>query len=144
MRIQSKAIRSAVRSVVGLALLGTLVVSGRGAAQTAPGRSMLVLNEVTVIDVEHGTLLPAQRDYYDVAGVLWKTETFEIETIDGVPTPIRIVMKDLQGKTSTEQRISNVSYDVNIPDALFDPMKLPIAADSPVWPSSGAQAAAGK
>jgi hypothetical protein len=94
--------------------------------------------------VDKGTLLPVQRDYYDVAGVLWKTETFEVTTIDGVPTPIRIVMKDLQGKTSTEQQISNVRYDVDIPDAIFDPMKLPVAANSSLWQPSGAQAAAGK
>lgn len=72
------------------------------------------------------------------------TETFEVTTIDGVPTPIRIVMKDLQAKTSTVQQIDNVKYDGEIPDALFDPMKLPAAADSPLWQPSGAQAAAGK
>ena len=83
-----------------------------------------------------GTLLPVQRDYYDVAGALWKTETFEVTTINGVPTPTRIVMKDLQGKTSTEQQITNVRYGVDIPDAIFDPMKLPAAAASSLWASS--------
>jgi hypothetical protein len=90
--------------------------------------------------VDKATLLPVQRDYYDPAGTLWKTETFEVETIDGAPTPIRIVMTDLQGKTSTEQRISNVSYDVNIPDELFDPVRLRVAADSPIWQTYSAQA----
>jgi Outer membrane lipoprotein-sorting protein len=81
-----------------------------------------------------------QRDYYDVAGNLWKTETFEEATIDGVPTPIRIQMKDLQGKSSTELHVTDVRYNVDVPDALFDPLKLSIAATSPVWQSSAAQA----
>ncbi|MGE0681023.1 MAG: outer membrane lipoprotein-sorting protein [Candidatus Binatia bacterium] len=91
--------------------------------------------------VSKDSMLPVERDYYDVAGTLWKTELFEEETIDGVPTTIRIQMKDLQGKSSTEIRVSNVTYDVEIPDALFDPMGLSGAANSPVWQSTNAQGA---
>jgi len=90
--------------------------------------------------VSQDSMLPVQRDYYDVAGNLWKTETFEEAVIDGVPTPIRIQMKDLQGKSSTEIRVSDVRYDVEVPDALFDPLALPMAAGSPVWQSSRTQA----
>jgi outer membrane lipoprotein-sorting protein len=110
--------------------------------ETVPKERAYYSRVVTWVD--KGTLLPVQRDYYDVAGALWKTETFEVTTIDGVPTPIRITMKDLQGKTSTEQQISNVAYDVNIPDETFDPMKLPVAANSPLWQPAGGQAAVGK
>ncbi len=94
--------------------------------------------------MDKATLLPVQRDYHDPAGTLWKTETFEITVIDGMPTPTRIEMKDLQAKTSSVQQIDNVSYTVDLPDALFDPMKLPIATDSPVWQSLAAKPAAGK
>jgi len=90
--------------------------------------------------VAQDSMLPVQRDYYDVAGNLWKTETFEEAVIDGVPTPIRIQMKVLQGKSSTEIRVSDVRYDVEVPDALFDPLALPMAAGSPVWQSSRTQA----
>jgi outer membrane lipoprotein-sorting protein len=71
-----------------------------------------------------------------VEGTLWKTELFEEETIDGVPTPMRMQMKDLQGKSSTELRVSDIRYDVEVPDALFDPVKLSTAVSSPVWQSS--------
>jgi hypothetical protein len=91
--------------------------------------------------VSKDSMLPLQRDYYDVAGTLWKTELFEEEKIDGVPTPIRIQMKDLQGKSSTEIRVSDVRYNVEVPDVLFDPMKLSTAASSPAWQRSRAQAA---
>jgi outer membrane lipoprotein-sorting protein len=110
--------------------------------ETVPKERAYYSRVVTWVD--KATLLPLQRDYYDPAGTRWKTETFEIDTIDGVPTPVRIVMKDLQGKTSTEQRISEVRYGVDIPDAIFDPMKLPVVANSPIWQSSAAQAAAGQ
>jgi hypothetical protein len=73
------------------------------------------------------------RDYYDVGGTLWKTELFEVSTIDGVPTPIRIQMQDLLGKSTTEFEISAVRYGIELPDALFDPQKLAVATNSPVW-----------
>lgn len=90
--------------------------------------------------VSKDSMLPVQRDYYDVAGTLWKIELFEEEKIDGVPTPIRIQMNDLQGKSNTEIRVSDVRYNVEVPDILFDPVKLPMAASSPVWQSSNSQA----
>ena len=88
-----------------------------------------------IIWVSEDSMLPVERDYYDVDGNLWKTELFEEETIDSVPTPIHIQMKDLQDKSTTEIRVSDVVYDVTVPDALFDPMQLPVAASSPVWQS---------
>jgi hypothetical protein len=42
--------------------------------------------------VSKDSLPPVQRDYYDVGGALLKTEFFEEEVIDGMPTPIRIQM----------------------------------------------------
>jgi uncharacterized protein len=83
--------------------------------------------------VSKDSLLPVQREYYDATGTLWKTETFEEATIDGVPTPILIQMKDLQGKSTTGLRVSEVRYNVAVPDALFDPATLPTAASSPAW-----------
>ncbi len=50
-------------------------------------------------------------------------------------------MKDLQGKSTTELRVSEVRYNVAVPDALFDPATLPTAASSPAWQNSSAQAA---
>jgi outer membrane lipoprotein-sorting protein len=91
--------------------------------------------------VDKDSMLPLQRDYYDSGGHLWKTELFTIETIDGTPTPIRIQMTDLEGKSSTTLQISAVRYDTTIPDDVFDPLKLPGLATSPVWQATGAQAA---
>jgi len=68
------------------------------------------------------SMLPLQRDFYNRAGELWKSEFFEqVTVIDGVPTPLRIRMQDVQLGTSTELRLSEVRTDVDIPDEFFDP-----------------------
>lgn len=91
------------------------------------------------------SLLPQQRDYYDVAGTLWKTELFEqVAVIDGIPTPLRIRMQDVQQKTSTELNVSEVRYNVDIPDALFDPEGLPQVAAHPLWQAYHSQVAMGQ
>ncbi|MGE0824638.1 MAG: outer membrane lipoprotein-sorting protein [Candidatus Binatia bacterium] len=78
--------------------------------------------------------LPLERDYYDPAGMLWKRELFEeVTVIDGVPTPLRIKMEDLESKSSTELNVSEVRYDQDIPDTLFEPERLPQSASHSLW-----------
>ncbi len=78
--------------------------------------------------------LPVQRDYYDAAGALWKTVTFDsITNIDGTPTVLHVLMKDVQAQTSTDLTVSEVRYDVEIPDSVFDPRNLGQLADHPLW-----------
>ncbi|HJY84246.1 MAG TPA: outer membrane lipoprotein-sorting protein [Candidatus Binatia bacterium] len=81
------------------------------------------------------SMLPLQRDYYDGAGELWKTEIFEqVSVIDGVPTPLRIRMNDVQEHSGTELNVSEVRYGVDIPpDAVFDPKRLPQVATHSLW-----------
>lgn len=80
------------------------------------------------------SLLPLQRDYYDRAGQLWKTELFEqVTVINGIPTPLRIRMLDVQQDSSTELQMSEVRYDVELPDELFDPKRLPDVMTLPLW-----------
>ncbi len=81
-----------------------------------------------------GNKMPLQRDYYDPAGALWKTERFDtITDIDGVPTVLHAVMKDVQSGTSTDLAISEVRYDVDVLDSVLDPQQLSKLADSPIW-----------
>jgi outer membrane lipoprotein-sorting protein len=72
------------------------------------------------------TMLPVQRDYYDLAGKLWKTMTFDqVKTIDGIPTPLHIRVHDVRRDTSTDVTFSKVRYDVDLSERLFDPDHLP-------------------
>jgi hypothetical protein len=88
-----------------------------------------------------GNKLPLQRDYYDPGGSLWKTEVFDnITDIDGSPTVLHALMKDVQAQTSTDLAVSEVRYDVDVPDSIFDPMKMGQLADHPLWQQAAAPA----
>jgi outer membrane lipoprotein-sorting protein len=88
------------------------------------------------------SLLPVQRDYYDVAGRLWKTMTFDqVRTIDGIPTPLHIRMHDVQQDSNTDVTFSEVHYGADLPEALFDSEHLPQTVESRWWQPSTAQVA---
>jgi hypothetical protein len=76
------------------------------------------------------THLPIKLEYYDRADRLWKRERREYQPVGGIPTVSRMVMEDVQTGDGTEIRVSDVRYDTDIPDALFDPANLPEAANT--------------
>jgi hypothetical protein len=55
-----------------------------------------------------------------------------------MPTPLLIQMKDRDG-FSTDLKVTEVKYDVEIPDELFNPNLLSKAVDSPLWQGYGSQ-----
>ena len=58
--------------------------------------------------------------------------------IDSVPTIMHVKMTDLLQNTSSEINVTQIKYDVEVPDALFDPTRLPKLVDDSVWPKVGA------
>ncbi len=116
-------------------LLGEADVKGAKAykvEEKIPGDEWYYSRVVTYI-ADHNKM-PVQRDCYDAAGALWKTETFDtITDIDGVPTVLHAVIKDVQAGTSTDLAISEVRYDVEVPDSVVDPQQLGELADHPLW-----------
>jgi Outer membrane lipoprotein-sorting protein len=122
-------------------LLGQKTLDGRPAYKVdeVPANRSYYSRIVTWI--ARDSMLPLRRDFYDVTKHLWKTELIKDTTvIDGVPTPLDIVMEDKQEGTSTELRISEVQYDAKIPDELFDPDRLPQVVNDPVWAPPNAPA----
>jgi hypothetical protein len=80
------------------------------------------------------SMLPIERDFYDPAGGLMKREVFQDATlVDGVPTALRMVMKDVEQHTSTELNTREVDYDTPLPDKLFDPHELPVVSSHGIW-----------
>lgn len=72
---------------------------------------------------------PIVRKYYDRGGELWKVATFsEVTVIDGVPTVLRATIKDVQAGGESELRVSEVQYDAEVAEKLFDPSALASAA----------------
>ncbi len=84
--------------------------------------------------------MPLKRDFYSAGSQLWKTELFkDITIIDGTPTPIRISMTLVDGRTSAEFKVVELNYDVNMPDEIFDPNRLSTVATHQVWKSYRSQ-----
>jgi outer membrane lipoprotein-sorting protein len=79
------------------------------------------------------SLLPVERDFYDRAGKLFKTELCTIETVDGVPTMTKIVMKNVQSGNSSEIDVIKVIRNKQIPADIFEPKNLLHIADHPFW-----------
>ena len=79
------------------------------------------------------TLLPVERDFYDRAGRLYKSERCTVDTVDGIPTVTKIVMNDVQSGGSSEIDVAKVIRDKQPPADLFDPKHLPEIADHPFW-----------
>jgi len=106
--------------------------------EKVPQERLFYSKIITWIAVD--SLLPLQRNYYAPNGELWKTELFEdVSVIDGVPTPLRIKMKDEEEGISTELRMSEVDYDTEIPDAIFSPKELLKVTAHPMWKEYGTQ-----
>jgi outer membrane lipoprotein-sorting protein len=88
--------------------------------------------------VDEKTLLPIERTYYGPDNEIWKIESIErVTAINGVPTPLRFVMKDQEADGQTEIIVSGVRYDAEIPDTIFDPAALRDAVSSPLWQGLG-------
>jgi hypothetical protein len=108
--------------------------------QETPEDQAVYSRIVTWVDAERG--VPQKREFYDRAGRLWKVERFEdVRALDGVATPMRLVMEDVQTGGRTEIRVTDVRRDVALPAELFDPQRLSAAARAEVW--TGTAAAAG-
>ena len=78
------------------------------------------------------TLLPVERDFYDRAGRLYKSEHCTVETVE-TPVITKIVMNDVQSGGSSEIDVTKVIRDKQAPADLFDPKRLPEVADHPFW-----------
>ncbi len=86
--------------------------------------------------------LPRRREFFDRTGRLWKLEKFEdVRTVDGVPTPMRVTMEDVQGGGKSELLTTEVRHDVALPATLFDPNRLSAVAGESVWTPSGTASA---
>ncbi len=78
--------------------------------------------------------LPIERHYFDPAGALWKVERWDgVAVINGVPTALRATIDDVQYKSQSSLKVTDLQYGAQVPETLFQPDNLPEAVSSPVW-----------
>ncbi|MEO8604077.1 MAG: outer membrane lipoprotein-sorting protein [bacterium] len=116
-------------------LLGVETLAGGSQAYRVEERPQNSWYYARIIDlIATDTLLPVRREFFTPAGDLWKVETFEsVTVIDGVATPLVIRMDDRLQGGSTELHAMHVRYDVDIPEAVFEPDGLKRLLHQPVW-----------
>ncbi len=116
-------------------LLGTEEHNGVRAykvEEKAPQEPLYFSKVITWISTK--SQLPIERDYYDPAGERIKTERFkDVTVVDGVPTALRIVMKDEGQGFITVLDIREVDYEGDLPDELFKPENLSHIASHGIW-----------
>jgi hypothetical protein len=79
------------------------------------------------------TILPVERDFYDRAGRLFKTERCTVDTANGAPTITKIVMNNVNSGGSSELDVTKVITNKQPPAGLFDPQHLAEVAVHPFW-----------
>jgi len=78
-----------------------------------------------VVWVDKEYLVPLMIDYYhDDDPELWEKQLIlsEIQLIDGIYTPMKVVMYNKLDATHTSMEITDITYEVDLPDDLFTEM----------------------
>ena len=72
------------------------------------------------VRIDKDTFLPRLAEYYDKNGKLYRTvEATKVETVQGFPTVIESVVKDLNTGGSTINTFNNVKYDIGLKENIF-------------------------
>ena len=80
------------------------------------------------------SMLPLEREYFDLSEHIWKRERFwHGAGVHGLPSLLRTTMEDVQAKTWTSLIVTEERVAIPIPDEVFDPKKLPTVASHPIW-----------
>lgn len=128
---------------IGAMKIGDTQLTLLGAEQHA-GKRTLKVQEVpraprpytrVVTWITADSSLPIEREFYDVADTVLKTERFDVTPVDSVPVVSRTRIENKVEGSNTEMLVDDVRSDAAIPDSLFDPSRLGQAADDPFWQS---------
>jgi len=72
------------------------------------------------VRIDKDTFLPRLAEYYDKNGKLYRTvEATKVDTVQGFPTVIESVVKDLNTCGSTVNTFSNIKYDIGLKENIF-------------------------
>jgi outer membrane lipoprotein-sorting protein len=72
------------------------------------------------VSIDRKTFVPLKMEFYDKEGKLYRTiESKKVEVIQGFPTVVQSVVKNLQTGSETEMEFSNVKYNIGLKDSIF-------------------------
>lgn len=72
------------------------------------------------VRIDKKTFLPVKIEYVNAQGKVYRRiETVKVDTIGGIPTITRLKISDLESGGYTLSDVSNVEYDLGIPDGIF-------------------------
>jgi outer membrane lipoprotein-sorting protein len=72
------------------------------------------------VSIDRKTFVPMKMEFYDKEGKLYRTiESKKVEVIQGFPTVVQSVVKNLQTGSETEMEFSNVKYNIGLKDSIF-------------------------
>ncbi len=72
------------------------------------------------VRIDKDTFLPRLAEYYDKNNKLYRTvEATKVDTVQGFPTVIESVVKDLNTGGSTVNTFSNIKYDIGLKENIF-------------------------
>jgi hypothetical protein len=70
-----------------------------------------------IVKIDKKTFMPTKMDFFDKQGLLYRQiEVMDVQDIQGYPTAVKSVVKDLNSGSTTEMVFSNVKYDVGLGD----------------------------
>ena len=70
--------------------------------------------------IQKGSFYPTRTEYYDHGNNLWKVmERHEVSQIEGYWTASEIEMQDLKIEHRTIMRLSKITFDTGLSDAMF-------------------------
>jgi outer membrane lipoprotein-sorting protein len=69
------------------------------------------------VSIDKKTFVPKKMEFYDKGGRLYRTiESVEVKEIQGFPTVVKSVVRDLNTESKTEMTFSNVQYNIGLGD----------------------------
>lgn len=78
-----------------------------------------------IVTIDRETMLPVATNYINARGDTYRQmEVLKIETIEGYPTVLHSVMRDLETGGQTEMQFRNVAYDLGLPESVFSERSL--------------------
>ncbi len=85
--------------------------------KNTPKRPDTVEFSYYTVAIDRKDYVPMKMEFYDKEGKLYRTiEALKVETIQGFPTVVKSIVKDLKSGSQTEMEFSDVKYNIGIGD----------------------------